>query len=200
MSQVPANFEWDMNLLRWTRQRLGDERGYTLVEMLVAGIITVAMVGTLGYLFVIAQRNQPEIADRADQIQRGRVAVENMTREIREAYAVNGTPTSTQLSINTFVRHTTCGSTTFRSSTEASIPCRVTYTCTAGACSRVEANPDGSNPAAAVRLVEGLDSTAVFDYDEGPSGGAFVDVTLTFPSALDGESVTIADGAELRNQ
>jgi Tfp pilus assembly protein PilV len=189
-----------MNRVQSIRKRLGDESGFTLIELLVAGMITVALLGTLGYLFVIAQRNQPEIADRSDQIQRGRVAVESLTRDIREAYSVNGTPTASQLSVNTFVRHTSCGATTFRASTEPSIACRVTYTCTAGACVRVEANPDGSNPGSAVRVVDGLESSNVFDYQEGASGNAFVDVTLVFPSEREGESVTIADGAELRNE
>ena len=189
-----------MDLLRRTRQRLADERGYTLVEMLVAGMITVALVGSLGYLFLIAQRNQPQVAERSQQIQGGRVVVETITREIREAYAVNGTPTSSSLSINTFVRHTSCGATTFRTSSQPAIACRVSYTCTAGSCLRTEASPDGSSPGSPVRVVDGLQSSAVFNYQETSSGAGFIDVTLVFPSEGGGEGVTISDGAELRNQ
>lgn len=181
-------------------RRLSDERGFTFPELLVAGMITVALLGSLGYLFVIAERHQPQVAERAEQIQDGRVAVENITREIREAYAVVGTPTSSSLSLNTFVRHTSCGATTFRTSTEPAIACRVSYTCTAGSCLRTEANTNGSNPGQAVRVVEGLRSSAVFTYQEVPSGAAFVDVTFEFPNDDGGESITIADGAELRNE
>ena len=189
-----------MNWLNPITRRLSDERGFALVELLVAGIITVGLVGTLGYLFVIAERNQPQVAERAEQIQDGRVAVEAITRDIREAYAVNGTPTASQLSITTFVRHTTCGGSTFLAASADSIPCRVTFTCTAGTCTRTEANPDGTNPGTAVKVVTGLSSSAVFTYQTTPSGSSQVDVSLVYPSDDGGEAVTIADGAELRNQ
>jgi Tfp pilus assembly protein PilW len=189
-----------MHWLKRTRRRLAEEGGVTLVEMLVAGILAVALVGTLGYLFLIAQRNQPQVAERSFEIQDGRVKAESITREIREAYAIVGTPTSNSLSINTFVRHTSCGASSTLPANADSIACRVTYTCNEGTCTRVEANTNGTNPGPADILVEGLVSDAVFTTQTTPSGSTHIDVRLSFEGEDGDESVTISDGAELRNQ
>lgn len=165
-----------------------------LVELLTAAVLSVALVGTFGYLILTAGSNQPEISDRAADIQEARVVVERMTREIREGYVVLGTPTSSELSFNTF-SGPQCG--TASGSGDA---CRVTYTCTSGTCRRVEAATGGGGAGPPETLVTGLASNNVFTYAVGPSGDAHIDVRLIYPGEETAESVTISDGAELRNQ
>jgi len=177
----------------------GDERGFMLIELITALSLAVLLAGTFGYLIVVAGRHEPQISKRADQIQQGRVAVENMTREIREGFMVQGTPSSSQLSLNSYVRHASCGGTTSLSSTQPAIACRVSYSCSAGTCTRTEASTDGSGAGAPVVVASGLLDSTVFSYSPSATSPSHVTVTLTYPTDDDEESVTISDGAELRN-
>ena len=43
-------------------------------------------------------------------------------------------------------------------------------------------------------------SNAVFGYQTSASGQAYVGLRLIFPGESGGESVTVADGAEMRNE
>ncbi|MGI8460952.1 MAG: hypothetical protein ACR2OC_04825 [Solirubrobacterales bacterium] len=188
-----------MRIERNIRKRLLDNGGYMLVELLTAAALSLLLVGTFGYMIVTAGRDQPQIANRSSQVDRGRVALEKITRELREAYLVNGTPTSSQLSVNTFVRSSTCGGTGFLTPNQSAIACRVTFTCTTTACSRTEANTNGTNAGPAVLLVDGLRSFNIFSYGPSATDPAHVTVTLEYPNEDGSESITVSDGAELRN-
>lgn len=180
-------------------QRLLDEGGYTVVELLTSALLTVLLVGTFGWLIVGSNRHQPRVADRSQQIQEGRVASEKITRELREAYVVNGTPTSSQVSVNTFVRSATCGGVGTLDADEPSIACRVTFNCTGTSCTRTELNPDGSGTPDTDLLVDGLLNATVFSYTPSAADPDHVTVTLTYPSESGGESITVSDGTEMRN-
>ncbi len=181
------------------RARLRDERGYSFPELITAGALSVMLVGTFGALIVTAAGEEPEIAERSAQVQQGRVALEKITRELREAYVVNGTPSASQLSVNTFVRSASCGGGGTLADSEPAIACRVTFSCTTTACTRTEANPDGTGPGSPVVVVDGLRSASVFTYDPPTGPPSHVTVTLSYPGDVDGESITVSDGAELRN-
>ncbi len=101
--------------------------------------------------------------------------MERMTRELRQGATVQ-TATATQLSIVTYVHSQTCGG----SSASTAIPCRVTYTCTAGACTRTEAKPDGTSPGPAVTVVSGLQNSNVFTYSPNSRAPAYVGVSFAF--------------------
>jgi prepilin-type N-terminal cleavage/methylation domain-containing protein len=186
-----------------TRARLrrlrGEEAGFTLTELLVAMMITLFAFGAALMLLNIALETQPRLSDRAAAIQQGRVWVERLTRELRQGATVAGSPTASQLSFLTYVGHSSCGGT----ATGPSIQCLVTYSCTAGTCSRTERNPNGSGSAPAQRMVTGLLSSNVFSYTPTSSAPEYVGVSLAFPATDDpGETedaVTLQDGVNLRN-
>ncbi len=70
------------------RGALSDERGMTLIEMLVA--MSVGMVVLLA-AFMLLDRSftaSGQIADREDALQRGRQAMELMTRQLRSQVCV----------------------------------------------------------------------------------------------------------------
>jgi hypothetical protein len=147
----------------------------------------------------VIARTQPRIAERSAQLEQGRAMVERVTRELREGSDLQS-PTATGLSFLTFVRTQQCGSGTQpTSSATPGLRCRVSYTCTAGTCWRTEALPDGSSPGPAVKAVEGLNTTEVFDYSPSPTAAEHVAVTLEYPALEGDESVTLSDGAALRN-
>lgn len=171
------------------------QRGYTLIELLVAATIGMVVLGGAVTVFVGAVRSEPRTASKVSGIQQGRFAVERIVRELRQGVEVP-TATASELSILTYVNEDPCGG---AGSSEAQA-CRVTYACSGDECTRTVAQPDGTSPGATVRLVDGLASTEVFSYS--PEGAeaepTYVDVELSFTSR-EGGPVVIADGAALRN-
>ena len=171
------------------------ERGLTLIELLVAALIGMAVLGGAVTVFVGAVRSEPRVSSKVTAVQQGRVAVERITREVRQGLDVP-TATAAQLSLVTYVKQATCGG----AAAGESKACLVTYTCTAGECTRTVAKPDGSSPGAAVQVVSGLASTNVFSYvpSEPEADPTYVGVELAL-TTREGGPVVIADGATLRN-
>ena len=149
--------------------------------------------GTVGVM-TTGLRTEPKIAERSADIQGARVAMDRLTRELRQGASVV-TATETQLILITNVNSATCGG---ASSTEAR-QCRVSYTCTAGTCSRTEANPDGSGTGPSQIVVEGIGTGAVFSYAPSSAAPTFVGVKLEFPSNDGEDAITLTDGVTMRS-
>jgi prepilin-type N-terminal cleavage/methylation domain-containing protein len=190
---------------------LRDERGMTLVELIVAMTMTLVVFGAASYILIVAVHTQPGISDRSFDIQQGRVLQERFTRDLRASYKVEPSPapTASAISFDTYVRSTTCGGPPQTNPAVPAIPCRVTYSCSSGACSRAEGPPSvgGGTP---VQMVSGLASTAVFGTDPTsppassstplPANPDYVTVHLAFPSRGGGGAITLDDGVDLRNR
>jgi prepilin-type N-terminal cleavage/methylation domain-containing protein len=72
------------------RRRLGDQRGFTLIEMLMALTLSLAITGAaLGVLRTTMKRTN-ETVMRVDANQRGRTALETVTRALRSQVCANG--------------------------------------------------------------------------------------------------------------
>lgn len=201
-----------MNMPKAITRLLRDQRGITLVELMVATTMTLLVLGAASYLMIIAVRTQPAISDRNADIQQGRVFEERFTRELRASYKIEPAPapTASTLSFDTYVRSTTCGGAAQTNPAAPAIPCRVTYTCSAGTCSRAEGAPStgGGTP---IRIVSGLASAAVFGTDPttpptSPStplatDADFITVHLAFPPTdSGGQAIILDDGVDLRNR
>lgn len=171
----------------------GEERGLTLIELLIAASVGLVVIGGALTMFIGAVRSEPRTASKVAAIQQARVTVDRITRELRQGLE---TPTASpsQLAIVTYVKAATCGG----AAASTSIPCRVTYTCSAGNCTRVVAQPNGSAPGAAVQVASGLTSSSVFSYLPSATDPTYVGVSFVF--ATDSEQpVTLEDGVALRN-
>jgi Tfp pilus assembly protein PilW len=177
-----------------TGKRAALEDGYTLVEVLVASVLGLVVFGAGVIVFTAAVHSQPQQNARGVQVQHARTAAEAIVRELRQGVEVPAA-TATQLSVVTYVKSATCGG----ASAASAIPCRVTYGCASGACTRVEANPDGSAPGPARTVVSGLSSSDVFSYSPTPTAPAWVGITLAFPAGNGDDAITVEDGAALRN-
>jgi len=173
---------------------LRDEHGFTLPELLIALVLSLMVVGTGVMVFSAAVHTQPEQQRRGEGIQQARTATERLTQEVRQGLSVP-TATSNQLSIVTYVNSASCGG----AASNSAIPCRVTYTCTAGSCTRVEALPNGLSPGPARTVVTGLTSSAVFSYLPSSANPKFVNMTFSFSAGNGDDSITVQDGATLRN-
>jgi hypothetical protein len=147
--------------------------------------IGLVVMGAGVMMFTAAIGSQPKQSARLDKVQDARTTSERIVRELRQGSDAP-TATSSQLSIETY-----CGG--------GASPCRVTYTCTAGTCTRVEAQPDGTSPGPATAVVSGLSNTIVFSYSPSSSAPRWVGITLQFPAEGGDDAITVEDGAALRN-
>jgi prepilin-type N-terminal cleavage/methylation domain-containing protein len=170
------------------------ERGFTLIELLVATTIGMAVLGGAVTIFLGAVKSEPRTTAKVSAIQQGRVALERITRELRQGSEVP-TATAGELAVVTYVKQSSCGG----SPAGAAIACRVTYTCTAGACTRTVAQPDGGSPGAAIEIVTDLSSTSVFSYAPSAVEPEHVGVELSFEKSQGTDPVVLADGVTLRN-
>jgi type II secretory pathway pseudopilin PulG len=171
----------------------GSEAGYTLIELLVAATMAMVVLGGAVTVFIGAVRSEPRTSSKVSAVQKGRVAVERMTRELRQGLEVVPAGAS-GLELVTYVPEGGCGA----SAEEGAEPCRLIYTCTAGVCTRTAEKPDGSSSATTVQVVGGLASNEVFTYAPSEAEPAHVGVELSFAMS-EGGPVVIADGATLRN-
>lgn len=182
--------------LRAARKEAGNEHGFTLPELLVALVLGLLVLGTGVMVFSASVRTQPGLQERGGSVQQARTSTERLIREVRQGSEVL-VADSHQLSLLTYVDSVICGGT----SGSTAIQCRVTYTCTAGSCTRVEALPNGSSPGPAETVVTGLSGGDVFEYSPSPpSEPTNVNVTFSFPAPAPGDdAITVEDGATLRN-
>jgi hypothetical protein len=177
--------------------RRDGEAGITLVELLVASAMGVVLMGAVSSLVISAMRDQPKISQQAQTISTARWVLERITREIRNGVRVDKA-TSSAVSFETYVRHTTCGGTTLLASTAAPILCEVTYTCTTTSCSRIEALPKVET-GTAVPIFKGINSSNVFEYLPSAAAPTYIKVTLRMPNPSGPAALTVSDGASLRN-
>lgn len=194
------------------RRTLGDpEAGLTLIELLVAATMSVVVIAGAASMMISAVRDQPSISGRAQNVSTARWVLGRMVRELRDGIEVDkSTATGASVSFRTYVRSTACGSGINSAPSVPSIPCQITYRCTASACSRIEAAP-GVETGTARMIFEGINSAAVFCYVPsananpdtcGPVGSeapTYVRATLHIPNPEGSGGLTISDGATLRN-
>ncbi len=166
--------------------------GLTLIELLIAASVGLIVVGGALTMFVGAIRSEPRTTSKVAAIQQARTTVERITRELRQGLETP-TATSSQLAIVTYVKASSCGGV----AASTAIPCRVTYTCSSGKCTRVVAQPNGSAPGPAVQVASGLASNSVFSYLPNSTDPTYVGVSLAVTA--DGQPVTLSDGVALRN-
>jgi prepilin-type N-terminal cleavage/methylation domain-containing protein len=171
-----------------------EQRGMTLIELLVASALGLLVVGAGLSIFISAVRSEPRTGSKVAAIQQARFTVDRITRELRQGLEIADTPTPSpsQLGIVTYVKAATCGG----AAASTAIPCRVTYTCSGEVCTRVVAQPDGSAPGTPVQVASGLSTSSVFSYSPEVDP-TYIGVTFSF--ATDGEPVVLGDGAALRN-
>ncbi len=166
----------------------------TFPELIIAMVIGIITVGTTMVVLQMAMRTEPELRERSGQVQQGRVFVERITRELRQGELVT-TASGSGLEIVTYVHSSTCGG----AAASTTIACRVTYTCSTTACTRLERNPDGTGTSTSQTAVSGITGPAVFSFSPSSVDPSYVTVSLIFPAENGEEAVTVSDGVSLRN-
>lgn len=187
---------------RVKRLRDGEEAGFSLVELLVATGIGIALLAVISSLMVSALQGQPRVSNKTADIETARWVLDRMTRELRNGILVDEAATNS-VSFQAYVRRTACGAATQPAATAPSIKCQVTLACTTTpkACSRREAAPGEVGKGTAVTFFTGLgNGSTVFSYLPSTTSPTYVKVTLTLPDPSGGgDDLTISDAATLRN-
>jgi Tfp pilus assembly protein PilW len=165
----------------------------TLVELLLAAVLGLVVIGGAFTMFAGAIHSQPRDSAKVAALQEARTTADRITRELRQGWETP-TTTSSKLEIVTYVKQVTCGG----AAASTAIPCRVTYTCSGTTCSRVVAQPNGSSPGSSVRVASGLTSTNVFTYSPSATDPTYVGVNFVLSGS--GQPFTLSDGVALRNQ
>lgn len=186
------------------------EAGMTLVELLVATAMSLAVVGGGTAMVISAVRQQPELSERAQNVTTARWQLDRMTREIRNGVSVT-TSSPSAVSFVARVRRTTCGGTATESTTTPAIQCQIAYSCTTTSCARTERDVGATTGGSTSTIVTGIDSSSVFCFvpsaEEDPtecgpakSGTAptYIGVTLNVPNPSGPSALTVSDGASLR--
>lgn len=183
----------------------------TLVEVLVATLMSVILVGAASAMLISAVRDQPALSRKAQNVTTARWQLERVVREIRNGVSVE-TASPSEVSIITQVRRVSCGGAVPTDPAAEAIECQVTYRCAAGACTRTEAPPGGAavgTPTVALSGVRNpsdvfcfVPSTATDPTECGASQGTgktnYVGVKLEVPNPEGPGLLTISDGANLR--
>jgi len=171
-----------------------EERGLTLIELLVAASLGLLVVGGAMTMFLSAVRSDPRTAAKVSAIQQARFTVERIARELRQGSEVPAS-SSSHLEIVTYVKTTGC------SGGEAggeSIACRVIYDCEGDTCTRAVAEPDGSGAGAAITVATDLAAAGVFSYEPDEEEPTYVGIELAVANE-GGDPIVLSDGVALRN-
>lgn len=92
------------NLLRRISARDGSvEGGFTLIELMLTIFLLLIVVGSLVAVFESVQRSSAFVEERSQTLDRMRLAVDVMTKEIRQASVVDPASTASRLEMTTYV-------------------------------------------------------------------------------------------------
>jgi type II secretory pathway pseudopilin PulG len=203
----PHFHRFEMNTPK-TDSPLCQESGFTLIEMLVGMLLTVAIFMLALPVIDGAFKTEGRVETAALGVGDARVFSERVGRDLRLTDKVY-TAGQNSLSVETYVHRTACGSGVPSAETEAAIKCTVVYACSGDSCTRQEGS------AAPVTLVTGLSDENVFAYPcppnpivnstcpttPNPDDVSYVGINAVLPNQSDigGDAITLQDGTALRN-
>lgn len=166
--------------------RARDERGLTLVEMLVTVLVMGVLVTAILAVLDTSARIAPKDTERATAIGEAQSALNGILRELRQAYRIVAwTPRSVQMQVNVLRDDPATAGPDYDNVT-------VAYSCGGdpATCVRREAPVGASLPAngrtVISRLLNASPSTpaarAVFDFDQSPDRSVGITATAVRPS------------------
>jgi len=188
-----------------------NQSGMTLIEMLVASLMSVIIVGASCSMLISAIRDQPALSKKAQNVTTARYQLERMVREIRNGVQVESASPST-VTFVARVRRVACGGAVQTNPSAEPVQCRITYNCSDKTCTRTEATPEGIAVGATTIAASGIGSTEVFCFApssgedpsqcgpaENPEAATYIGVSLEVPNPEGPGLLTISDGATLRS-
>jgi type II secretory pathway pseudopilin PulG len=190
-------------------RNLPQQRGWTLIELLVGITVTLGVMLAAFPIIDGAASTEGRVQQSAQSVGDARVFSDQVLRDLRPTYQIGGY-SSTGFTVFTYVRHA-CGTATPSAENAPATACRVIYSCVQTTpnttpatyeCMRQESNLDGSGAGPSVTMVTGLSSGAVFSYPATTCDFVcYVGVKLVLPNdqSTGGDAITLHDGTALRN-
>ena len=156
------------------------EAGFTIIEVVVAtALLMVVFIVMFNTLWSV-QRSEAFTRGRTTAMDNMRVSLNRITKDVRQANDINGTPTPSHLDIDTFVNGT---------------PAHIVYDVTGGTITR---QVNGSAP---VVMHQELTQDAIFTYEPDADAPDTVKIELVVkPSNLPDTRITLSSEIELRNR
>ncbi len=173
-----------------------DDRGFTLVELLIAVSMMVIIVGATVSLFVSTIKDQSRVTASADQVGQARVALRTIIEDVRQGSTI-ATAKAEELKLKTYVHASSCSSSP--SPSAAAIQCNVTYKCEKETGKSTYQCTRTSEGGTTVKVATGLSSNAVFTYAPNSTSATFIAAKLTLPGSTGAPGTTLENGAALRN-
>jgi prepilin-type N-terminal cleavage/methylation domain-containing protein len=196
------------------------ERGYTLIELLVAIVLALVVAGAAMSFLIVTTDQQNVVASRAVSARQAEVVLQRLTREVREAQNIVSATTGTNTTpVNvTYGAGSSSVSFYLPGAGSTSAGTRVTWTCTAGAsCTRTT----GTTTVTELTGVSSANFTPISSSGATLASNAGTGSSPSYPSAFDialqvkvisqldagqthvaagiTSAITVQDGVTLRN-
>jgi prepilin-type N-terminal cleavage/methylation domain-containing protein len=156
-----------------------DERGYTLIELMIVSAIFAIVITLIFGTLTSVQKSEAYTRDRTLAVQSMRDAMDRMTRELRQATNIVPTPSISHVEFDTY---------------DLGKPVHITYDATGPTLTRQVGT---GTPAT---LLTGLVSTSLFTYSPDTNTTTAVDIDLQLkPSNMPNTIVELKSDVELRN-
>lgn len=197
------------------RSVLKDESGLTLIEMLVAAMMSVIIVGASCAMLISAVRDQPALSGKAQNVTTARYQLERIVREVRNGIVVDPGSTSSHVTMTVRLRRVACGGAAQTNASAEPIECKVIYDCSGSSCTRTEATLGNTPVGTTAIALSGIGSTGVFCFvpsaeadptrcgprqeGEKAKSPTYIGVNLEVPDPEGPGLLTISDGATLRS-
>ncbi len=95
--------------------RLRSEAGFTVIEVMVAATVGLVLVGAIMGLLDSSLRLHSGVVSKTDAMQRGRVAMDSITQQLRSQVCLDGTTFDDSVAISAVTTASTASSVTFYS-------------------------------------------------------------------------------------
>lgn len=182
-----------MSIARQLRARLRDQRGMSLIELLVAMPLALLLLFAALNALDVTAKNQGRITKRSQAATQAKVGLDRMVREVREADSLS-LVTSQIVDIVTPVRPAT-GPSTYAGNLRL-----VRYDCTGGRCTRYEGPKAGPVGAAGKVLVSDVRNQDVFAPTPDFVNPTYLGIKLRIGITGQTNTLNLTDGVNLRNK
>lgn len=165
---------------RSPRISAADQGGFSLIEVLITITLLAIVLGSLLTVFESVQRSAAFVQNRSESLDTMRLAIDQMTKEIRQASSVSASSTASMIDMNTYI---------------LGVAKHVVYQASGTSLTR------SVNGGPAVVLQQRLTSTDVFDYTDSISNVQLVAMTLSVhPINRPDTTLVLSSEARLRNR
>ena len=156
------------------------DAGFTLIEVLITVTLLVVVVGSMMGVFESVQRSEAFVQNRSEALDEMRLAIDQMSKDIRQATSVSANSTPSYIDIQTYV---------------LGVSKEVVYQATGSTLTRKVGT------GTAVRIQTRLTSTNLFTYTDAVSDVSLVGLTLSVnPLHRPDTTLVLSSEVRLRNR